>query len=76
VGVELRSGVAVDWAGGVVLELGGQELSGGLGAVVPADPRLRVPLKLCECGADGGSVCVSDSVVAAYKGGQRDGFWG
>ena len=41
-GVELRRGVAVYGPGCVVLELGCGELAGGLGGVVPADPRLRV----------------------------------
>ena len=42
VGVELGRGVAVDRAGRVVLELGGDESAGRLGWVVPADPCLRV----------------------------------
>ena len=47
-GVELGRGIAIDRTGGVVLELGRDELPGGLGGVVAADPRLGVPLQLGE----------------------------
>jgi len=65
VGVKLGSGVAIDRAGGVVLELCGDEFARGLGGVVAADPRLGVPLQL----GDGGCHCVpmgfSHSLVPA-----------
>ena len=46
VGMELRRGVAVYRPGGVMLELRGDELPGGLGGMVAADAGLRVPLQL------------------------------
>ena len=48
VGVELRRGVAVHGAGGVMLELRSDELAGGFGGVVAADAGLRVPFQLAQ----------------------------
>jgi hypothetical protein len=42
--VELGGGVAVDGPGGVMFELRNDEFPGCLRAVVPADPRLGIPL--------------------------------
>ena len=47
-GMELGSGVAIDWAGRVMLELCGDEFAGCFGGVVAADPRLCVSLQLRE----------------------------
>src|SRR5665213_4337067 len=43
-GMELGRGISVDRASGVMLELCNDELAGGLGGIVAADPRLRVPV--------------------------------
>ncbi len=48
VGMELRRNVAIDRAGGVVLELGGDEFGRGFGRMVPADAGLRVHFKLLQ----------------------------
>jgi len=69
-GVELRSGVAVHRAGGVVLELGRYEPPGPLGGVVAADPRLRVPLQLGERGGHRLPVSQAHTLIAANKCGE------
>ena len=46
VGVELRRGVAIDRAGGVMLEFGGNELPGRFRRMVAADAGLGVPFQL------------------------------
>jgi hypothetical protein len=43
-GVELRRGVTVHRAGGVMLELGNDELASRLGGIVTADPSLGISL--------------------------------
>ena len=70
--VKLRSGVAIDGPGCVVLEFCDDELAGGFGGPVAAEPRLRVPLKLTESSSDRHAVCLADPAVAANKGGQRN----
>jgi hypothetical protein len=65
VGVKLGSGVAIDRAGGVMLELCRDEFAGGLGGVVAADPRLGVPLQLFEGGGDRVPMSFSHSLIAA-----------
>ena len=48
-GMKLRRNVTIDRAGGVMLELGGNELGRGFRRMVPADARLRVVFKLLKC---------------------------
>jgi hypothetical protein len=64
-GVELGSGVAIDRAGGVMFELCRDEFAGGFGGVVAADPRLCVPLQLCEGGCHGVSMGFPHPFIAA-----------
>jgi hypothetical protein len=42
--MKLRRGIAIDRAGGVMLELGSDELTRALGGMVATDPRLGIPL--------------------------------
>ena len=63
VGVKLRRGVAVHWTGGVVLELGGNELAGRFGGMIAADPRLGVLLQF-RSERDGDSFAVGHRAPA------------
>ena len=74
VGMELRRNVTIDRAGGVVLELGGDEFGRGLGRMVPADAGLRVILELLKRHSNALTVGHAHVVVAANKSGERDGF--
>ena len=74
VGVELRRGIAIDGTRGVMLELRGDELAGGFGGMVAADPGLRVPLQFVQSDVDGLAVRLADPVIAADKSGQRNGL--
>ncbi len=71
-GMKLRRGVAIDGPRCVVLEFCDDELAGGLGGMIAADPRLRVPLQLAESGRDRHAVSLADPAVAANKSGQRN----
>ena len=75
-GMELRSGVAIDRPRRVMLELGGNELAGGLGGIVAADPRLSVSLQLRERDSHGFPVGLANAVIAADQCGERDRFGG
>jgi hypothetical protein len=66
VGVKLGSGVAIDRASGVMLELCGDEFAGRLGGVVASDPRLRVPLQLGESSGHCLPMGFSHSLIAAH----------
>src|SRR5580693_3768302 len=72
--VELRSGVAVYRAGGVMLELRGDKLPGRFGGMVAANAGLRVLFQLVQSDVDGLAVRLPHPVVAADKRGQRDGL--
>jgi hypothetical protein len=61
VGMELRRNVAIDRAGGVVLELGGDEFGRGLGRMVAADAGLRVVFELLQGNADALAVRFADT---------------
>src|ERR1700683_1718639 len=65
VGVKLGSGVAIDRAGGVMLELCRDEFAGRLGGGVASDPRLRVPLQLGESSGHCLPMGFSHSLIAA-----------
>ena len=52
VGVQLWRDIAIDRAGCIVLKLGGDKPSRGLGRMVAADAGLRVAFKLVEGNAD------------------------
>src|ERR1035441_4181933 len=69
-GMKLRSGIPIDRASGVMLELRGNEFARRLGGIVAADPRLRIPLQLRE--SDGHCLPVSrtNAVIASDKCGQ------
>src|SRR5665213_4234825 len=70
-GMELRGGIAVHWAGGVMLELCHDELAGSFGGMIAADASLRVTLQLRKGDGHGLPVGFADTVIAANKGGQR-----
>ena len=46
VGVQLRRDIAIDRAGGIMLELGGDKLARGFGRMIAADAGLRVVFEL------------------------------
>jgi len=48
-----------------MLKLCRDEFAGGFGGMVAADPRLGVPLQLCEGGCHRVAVCLSDTLVAS-----------
>jgi hypothetical protein len=73
-GMELRSGVPIDRAGGVMFELCGNKFAGGLGGIVAADPGLRIPLQLRERDGHGLPVGLTHTIVATNQRGKRDGF--
>jgi hypothetical protein len=56
--VELGRGVTVHRAGGVVLELGGDELPGGFGRMVAADAGLCVSLQFVQGDVDRCTMCL------------------
>ena len=73
-GMELWRNIAIDRAGRIVLELGGDELARGFGRMIPADAGLRVVFELVEGDADALAMRFADTVVAADKRGERDRF--
>jgi hypothetical protein len=73
-GVELRRGVPVHRASGVMLEFRGYEFARLLGGVVAAEPRMCVSLQLVQCGSDGGTMRISHPLIAAHEGRQRNRF--
>ncbi len=74
VGVQLWRDIAIDRAGGIVLKLGGDKLASGFGRMVAADAGLRVAFKLVEGNADALAMRFADTLIAADKRGERDGF--
>ena len=70
--VKLRRDVAVNRAGGVVLELCRDELAGGLRRIIPADAGLGVVFELVESSADTLTVRLANALVAANECGERD----
>jgi hypothetical protein len=72
--VQLRRNVAIDWAGGIVLELRDDKPACGLGWMIAADPGLRVVFELVEGNSDAVTVRFADTVVAADKGSERHRF--
>jgi hypothetical protein len=71
-GVELRRGVAVHRAGGIVLEGSRNELACRLRRVDVADPRLSVFLQLGQCNPNALPMRLSHALIAADKGSERD----
>ena len=74
VGVQLWRDIAIDRAGGIVLKLGGDKFARGLGRMIAADAGLRVVFQLVEGNADALPVRFADTLIAADKRGERDGF--
>src|SRR4029077_9966664 len=70
-GMKLRRRVAIYGPRGIVLEGGGDELSGRLRGMHIADPRLRVPLKFSKCHSDALAMGFAHPVIAAHKRGER-----
>src|SRR5208282_516289 len=75
-GVKLGSGVAIDRAGGVMLELCRYEFAGGFGGVVAADPRLGVPLQLGDSSGHCLPMGFSHPLIAANQCRQGNGLCG
>src|ERR1017187_4907085 len=73
-GVKLRSGVAIDGTGSIVLELGHDEVASCFGCVVAADPRLSVTLQPTKSDRDSSSRALPDPLITADESGQRDGL--
>ncbi len=73
-GMKLRCCIAIDRAGGVMLELGSDELACILGGMIAADPCLGIPLQLVQSSRDGGAVSLAHTVVASYKCGEGHGL--
>jgi hypothetical protein len=73
--VKLRSGVAIDGPGCVVLEFRDDKLAGGLCGMIATDPRLRVPFQLAKSGRDRRAMSFADPAVAANKSRQGYGLW-
>src|ERR1019366_6644151 len=74
VGMKLWSGIPIDRASGVMLELRSNKVAGGLIGIVAADARLRIPFQLRECDGHGLPVSSANTVVASDKCGQRNRF--
>ena len=72
--VQLWRDIAIDRAGCIVLKLGGDKLARGLGRMIAADAGLRVVFELVEGNADALPVRFADTLIAADKRGERDGF--
>jgi hypothetical protein len=72
--VQLRRDIAIDRAGRIVLELGGDKLACGLGRMIAADAGLRVVFELVEGNADALAVRFADALIATDKRGERDRF--
>ena len=70
--VKLRRGIAINWAGSIVLEGRGNELAGRLRRMDVADAGLGVPLQFSESYANTFAVRITDAVIASHKGGERD----
>src|SRR5271170_2931023 len=73
-GMKLGRSIAIDWPRGVVLERGGDKLSGRLWGMYIADPRLRVSFKLLKCRAYTLAMSFPNSIIAAYESGKRNRF--
>jgi hypothetical protein len=63
--VQLGRDIAVDWAGCIVLKLGGYKFASGLGRMIAADAGLRVVFELVESNADALPVGFTDTLIAA-----------
>src|ERR1035437_7472239 len=68
--MKLRSCVSIDRASCVVLEFRCNEFAGGLGGIVAADARLRIPFQLRESDGHGLPMSRTNAVVASDKCGQ------
>src|SRR5665213_160005 len=68
-GMELGRGVAVNRAGGVMLELRDDKLARRFGGLVPADACLGVTLQLSKGDGHGLPMGLPDTVIAAYQSG-------
>src|SRR5579875_2513204 len=75
VGMKLRSRIAIDGTGSVMLELGDYKCSCGFCRTIPAKPRLGVPLQLAESCIHSCTVGLADAVISAHERGQRHRLW-
>src|SRR6266849_4370693 len=72
--VQLWRDVAIDGAGGIVLELGGDKSARSLRRMIAADAGLRVVFDLVEGNTYALPMCFAYTLIAADKRGQRDRF--
>ena len=73
-GMELRGGVTIDRASGVMLELRNDEFARGFGGIIAADSGLRVPLQLRQSDGHGLPMSRTNAVIASDKCRQRNGL--
>src|SRR5208283_2008150 len=74
VSMQLLRDIPIDRTGCIVLKLGGYKFASGFGRMVAADAGLCVLFELVEGNADALPVGLTDTLIAADEGGQRDGF--
>src|SRR5579864_5384350 len=72
--VQLWRDVAIDGAGGIVLELGGDKSARSLRRMIAADAGLRVVFELVEGNTYALPMCFAYTLIATDKRGQRDRF--
>ena len=72
--VQLWRDIAIDRAGCIVLKLGSDELTRGLGRMIAADAGLCVVFELVEGNADTLPMRFAHTLIAADKRGKRDRF--
>jgi hypothetical protein len=74
--MKLWRDIAIDRAGCIVLELGGDEFPSSLGRMIAADAGLRIVFQLVEGNANALSVRFADTLISANKGSERDRLGG
>ena len=72
--MQLWRDIPIDRAGRIVLKLGGDKFTRGLGRMIAADAGLRIVFELVQRNADALSMRFSDAFIAADKRGKRDRF--
>jgi len=72
--MKLWRDISIDWAGRIVLELGGDKPARGLWWMIAADPSLRIVFELVEGDANAFPMRFADPLIATDKRGERDRF--
>jgi hypothetical protein len=68
--MELRRGIAIDGSCGVMLELGGNELTRCLRWMIAANPRLSILLQLVQGDTHTLTMRLTNTVIATHEGRQ------